>query len=108
MAGISLSLRPGITGASINCVGMPAAVSSRIARKPGVGRAGAGLHRAGELGVERGDRDADADRAMGGKLLQDVDVAGDERVLGDDADGWRHSAATSRQRRVSWNSRSTG
>ena len=54
--------------------------------QPGVGRAGARLHHAGQLRIERRDRNAHADGIVLGKLLEQIDVARHERVLGDDAD----------------------
>ena len=55
--------------------------------EPPVGGRGAGLERAGEFRVERGDRDVDPHELVAGELLQQVEVAQDARRLGDDAEG---------------------
>ncbi len=44
------------------------------------------LHRAGELGVERRNRKCDADGAVRGKLLEQIDVPRHQRVLRNDPD----------------------
>ena len=65
---------------------MPASVSSRIARRRASGELVRGSITRASFGVERGDRDADADGVMGGQCCKQIDVAGHECVLGDDAD----------------------
>ncbi len=50
-------------------------------------RRGAGLELFREACVEGGDRDIDADGVVGGEFPVEIDVAGDEVVLGDDGDG---------------------
>ena len=74
-------------GATITVTGMPASASRRTASRRLRRRRGARLHRAGKLAVERGDRDRDLAQVPRSAIaLQDVDVARDQRRLGDDAD----------------------
>ncbi len=51
-----------------------------------VGAGGAGFQLAGQCGVGGGDGDVKDQRVVRGDLLEKVDVSGDERGLGDDAD----------------------
>jgi hypothetical protein len=53
----------------------------------GGGSRGAGLEFAGEFGVERGDGKVDGGGLVAGELGEEIAVAGDEGVFGDDGDG---------------------
>ena len=67
--------------------GMSPVAEPRDCLESPLGRGGAGLHRAPHVFVERGHREGDGDAAVGRQLGQDVEVAGDERALRDDAHG---------------------
>ena len=45
------------------------------------------LHRPRQFRVERGEGQGNADQSIGRKRLEQIEVPGDQRVLGDDADG---------------------
>ena len=65
---------------------MPASASFRIASRPFRRRRGPRLHGARELGIERRHRQRDLDQIAFRHPLQNIDVAHDQRRLGDDAD----------------------
>ena len=75
-----------MTGATMTEVGTPASTSRCERLEPLVGRARARLHGAGELAVERGDRERHLDQAALGHRLENVEIAQHQRRLGDDAD----------------------
>ena len=63
IAGISVSVRPGITGATRTRTGTPGLGQPPDRPEPGRRRARPRLHRPGELGVQRRDADVDVDEA---------------------------------------------
>ena len=83
--GISTSVSPGITGATITPTGTPASVSARTAPPRGR-RAGAGLHDARQRRIEGRDADVDVHQPGGGQRGEQIEIARDQRVFRDDAD----------------------
>ena len=75
MRSISASLIAGMIGATITAVGTPAADKLPHRLEPRAGRRRARLHRARELGIERGHRQRDLGEVALGHARQDVDVA---------------------------------
>ena len=56
-------------------------------REAAFGRAGARLHLARQIRIERGHREHHHRRAMRRELREQIDIARDQMILGDDADG---------------------
>ena len=73
-------------GAIISCVGMPAARVRGSCASRAAGELVRGSITRASLASSVVMRDADADGAVRGQLLQQIDVARDQGVLGDDAD----------------------
>ena len=91
MRSSSGSLRKGITGDTLTPTGTPACASVSMAAQPPLRRGGARLHHACEGRVERGDRDVDRRQAVGSHRRDQVEVALDQRRLGDQRK--RHAGA---------------
>ena len=53
--------------------------------QPGLGSRCPRFHRAGEVGVEGGDADADMEDGLGGHLVEEIEVARHQSGFGDDA-----------------------
>ena len=77
-ASISWSLRPGMQGANITTTGTPASRQPAHGVEALLRRRRAGLHGAGELAVEGGDRDRHAHQVPLGHRRQQVEVAQDQ------------------------------
>ena len=74
-------------GATITPTGTPASLSVRIASNRLAGVDGARLHGAGEVAVERRDRERDCGEPAPCHAGQNVRIARHQRRLGHDADG---------------------